>query len=96
MFQDVREFEELRALTFRMPHNAHRKASKPAAGGRGHHGGFYRPWAPSQGQGYIAYDNQLFWDHGFDYDNSFFKDPPAQASQQKSTDHHGFYGWVMK
>jgi len=25
MFQDVREFEELRALTFRMPHNAHRK-----------------------------------------------------------------------
>ena len=26
--------------------------------------GRHRPWAKDQGDGYMRYDNQLFWDHG--------------------------------
>lgn len=70
MFEDVQQLQELRALTFAMPHGKMRaskaRAEAPSAssGGSGARGGFDRPWASDQGKGYIDYDNHLWWDHG--------------------------------
>ena len=53
----------------------------------------YRPWAHGQGDGYMPYDNQLFWDHGFEYGGSRYEDPTETDGDAPSYDHRGFIGW---
>ncbi len=67
MFEDIRQFTELRALTFSMGAPPPPKPSAAAAApkeGAGNRGGFYRPWADDQHKGYIDYTPELWWDHG--------------------------------
>ena len=64
----------------------------PDAACKAHHH-WYRPWAHGQGDGYMPYDNQLFWDHGFEYGGARYEDPTETDGDAPSYDHRGFIGW---
>ena len=41
----------------------------------------------------MPYDNQLFWDHGFEYGGARYEDPTETDGDSPSYDHRGFIGW---
>jgi len=92
MFQDIQAFQQLHhGVGFTIPHTHYNwthsmRGCKPR-------GSWYRPWAKTQGDGYSQYDNQLFWDHGFEYGSARFENP-LMGDDGWNHDHHGFVGWA--
>mmetsp|Transcript_1507 Transcript_1507/g.2045 ORF Transcript_1507/g.2045 Transcript_1507/m.2045 type:complete len:104 (-) Transcript_1507:92-403(-) len=98
MFQDIQHFQHLQmqlshGVGFHIPrsggHHHHHNSERDCY----NHKKWDRPWAASQGDGYMRYDNQLFWDHGFQYGGSKYQNPTTTDGDAGSTDRHGFIGW---